>query len=98
MIAYRVLDQNKDKVYSSIDEVIERYLKPMNNLVQDVISNKKFSPSTFSLKISVSRSNRIESENIGNKITVVYSVRIWIYSLIPTILCAGLSLQIEETI
>lgn len=42
MISYRVLDQNKDKVYSSIDEVIERYLKPMNNLVQDVISNKKF--------------------------------------------------------
>lgn len=45
MITYRVLDQNKDKVYSSIDEVIERYLKPMNNLVQDVISNKKFVPS-----------------------------------------------------
>lgn len=44
LYAYRVLDRNRDKVYASIDEIIEKYLKPMNNLVADVISNKKFLP------------------------------------------------------
>lgn len=39
-----MLDKARDKVYSSIDEIVERYIRPMNNLVQDVISNKKFLP------------------------------------------------------
>jgi hypothetical protein len=45
MYTYRVLDKAKDKVYQSIDDIIEKYLRPMNALVQDVISNKKFLPS-----------------------------------------------------
>jgi hypothetical protein len=41
---FRVLDRDRDKIFSSLDEVIEKYIRPMNALVQDVISNKKFLP------------------------------------------------------
>jgi len=41
---YRILDKDRDKIYSNLDEVIEKHINPMNALVQDVISNKKFLP------------------------------------------------------
>ena len=41
---YQILDKDRDKFYSNLDEVVERYINPMNALVQDVISNKKFLP------------------------------------------------------
>lgn len=44
---YRILDKDRDKTFNTIDEVIDKHIKPMNALVQDVISNKKFMPSTL---------------------------------------------------
>lgn len=45
---YRILDKDKDKIFNTIDEVIEKHIKPMNAMVQDVISNKKFLPGNCS--------------------------------------------------
>lgn len=39
---YRIIDKQRDKIFSTLDEIIDKYIKPMNALVQDVISNKKF--------------------------------------------------------
>lgn len=40
-ISYRVEDR-ENRAYSSIEEIIEKCIRPMNVLVQDVTSNKKF--------------------------------------------------------
>ncbi len=39
---YRIVSDKDNKVYESLDKVIDEYITPMNSLVQDVTSNRKF--------------------------------------------------------
>lgn len=39
---YRVVSDKDGKVYESLDKLIDEYITPMNSLVLDVTSNRKF--------------------------------------------------------
>lgn len=39
---YRIVSDKDNKVYESLDKVIDDYITPMNSLVVDVTSNRKF--------------------------------------------------------
>lgn len=39
---YRIISDKDNKIYESLDKIIDEYITPMNSLVQDVISNRKF--------------------------------------------------------
>lgn len=39
---YRIVSDKDNKAYESLDKVIDEYITPMNSLVQDVTSNRKF--------------------------------------------------------
>jgi len=40
-MTYRIEDKD-NRSYNSLEDIIEKSIKPMNLLVQDVISNRKF--------------------------------------------------------
>jgi hypothetical protein len=40
-MTYRIEDKD-NRSYNSLEDIIEKSIKPMNILVQDVISNRKF--------------------------------------------------------
>lgn len=40
-MAYRIEDKD-NRSYNSLEEIIEKCVKPMNSIVQDVTSNRKF--------------------------------------------------------
>lgn len=47
-MTYRIEDKD-NRSYNSLEEIVEKFIKPMNLLVQDVISNRKFLDRNFSL-------------------------------------------------
>lgn len=40
-MTYRIEDRD-NRSYNSLEEIVEKFIKPMNVLVQDVVSNRKF--------------------------------------------------------
>jgi hypothetical protein len=46
-MTYRIEDRD-NRSYNSLEEIIEKCIKPMNILVQDITSNKKFLDRNFS--------------------------------------------------
>lgn len=45
---YRIEDRD-NRSYNSIEDMIDKHIKPMNMLVEDVVSNKKFIASNCEL-------------------------------------------------
>lgn len=59
-LQYRVVSDKDNKAYQNLQEIIERFIKPMNILVQDVISNRKFLSGTIQLIQPLLRLYRIK--------------------------------------
>lgn len=45
-MSYRIEDKD-NRSYNSLEDIIEKCIKPMNTYVQDVASNRKFLDRTF---------------------------------------------------
>ena len=40
-MTYRIEDRD-NRSYNSLEDIVEKYIRPMNNFVQDVTANRKF--------------------------------------------------------
>lgn len=62
-MTYRIEDKD-NRSYNSLEDIIEKSIKPMNLLVQDVISNRKFlDRKLFSIQVT-SKKSKIQSKEI----------------------------------
>ena len=62
-MTYRIEDKD-NRSYNSLEDIIEKSIKPMNLLVQDVISNRKFlDRKLFSIQV-ISKKSKIRLKEI----------------------------------